>query len=41
MAKADRSEIAILPSAMPSAITVEFTSIRQTGTLTPWNSASE
>ena len=40
MAKADRSEITILPSEIPSAMTAELTSIRHTGALTPEKSAS-
>ena len=40
MAKADSSEMAILPSAMPIAITRLLRSIVATGTLTPENSAA-
>ncbi len=40
MAKADSSEMTILPMAMPIAMTKELNSIRATGALTPATSAS-
>ena len=39
MAKAEISEIAILPKAIPSAITIEFRSISATGAFSPAVSA--
>ena len=39
MAKADKRDIAIFPTAIPTAMIRLFTSIRATGTFTPENSA--